>query len=59
MPKPKNYKPRRSQKWFEGKIGKFVTKNNTLNLFEPAILILSKHHAMALHASQDKGNRYE
>jgi hypothetical protein len=45
--------------WFINRVGKDIIKNNVLSLFEPPITIASKEHAKALHAAQDKGNRYK
>mgnify|MGYP001610291730 CR=1 FL=1 len=53
---PSKNKGKHQQRWF--KKGMTVTLNNSLSLFEPPILIASEQHAKALHASQDKGHRY-
>lgn len=53
------YKPRKSKAWFVGRIGQYITKNCANDLFNPSIMVESNSHAHALHASQDKGNRYE
>lgn len=54
-----SYKKRNSLAWFKGNVGSFVAKNDTIDLFQPPILVASKDHAKALYAAQDKGNRYK
>jgi len=56
---PKKFKPRFPVKWFTNRVGQYITKNCANDLFNPSIRIISEQHAKALHASQDKGNRYE
>jgi hypothetical protein len=53
-----NYKPRRSLIWFIKNVGKELVKNNKFDLFEKTLKVESEQHAKALHADQDKGNRY-
>lgn len=48
-----------SKGWFLGRIGRQITRNESVDLFSPAITIASKHHAMALYLTQkEKGYKY-
>lgn len=55
----KHFKPRYPINWFTKRVGQYITKNCASDLFNPPMRIESEQHAKALHASQDKGNRYE
>jgi len=52
-------KQKHQLRWFESRVGKEITLNNTISLFEPPILIASKDHAKALYTSQYKNYTYE
>jgi len=52
------FKPRKSLRWFVDRVGRYVFKNASADLFNPPIEVLNEQHAKALHASQDKGNRF-
>ena len=52
------FKKRHPVSWFINRTGQEIIKNNQFNLFTCPVKVMSEAHAKALHADQDKGNRY-
>lgn len=53
------FAPRKSLKWFINRVGQDIVRNDKIDLFTPPVRIISEAHAKALHANQDKGNRFK
>jgi hypothetical protein len=49
-------KDKHTKAWFINRIGKYLKKNNSSDLFTPPILIASQAHAIALYITQSEKN---